>query len=648
MGCAALFGLWALLSATIDPPQAYPEYAPGWHLLGLAVGGIALVAALMERLPLRRLLAAGAALVAIQGLAWFSTLRGPFPFAGGDWLATLAQSTAFLTLGACLAAHFAERGSERARDAFARAILWGLVALTAYHLYHALRQHFVVFPAQLQSYLNAAMAGGPLPPEYGDASPELARRMAHGLSTGRVSSRFGNPNILAGLVATLWAAGPALWALERGRWRWLALAIAGVGSPAILWLTGSRGGVLTFALAVAFGLWLTARALGRRGVATWIAATAAGLLLGLALGRTAPARAIGQTPEAARLLNVDATGQAEGEQSRFRRSSTLRQRLGFLQMGAAMAGEAGFLGFGAGSYEFLFARFQPPRQQESQHAHCAPLDIVVEQGWVGLAAWLLFLGSLLPLLLPDSPAPWPWRRGESVAFDAGRALGAARLAAVVVFLANGVVELTFWQREANLLVWFLAGASLARRGVAGSAEVVPGRRLLFACLACVCVAGQVAFGWMALQRLRAAELIARAEGWEELRDAAALFPRWHIPHLRLAAAAIDAEREGVDPPVGPNGATGPGWRRIAELETRAARALHPTSARLALQLARLLVDEGGEDRRAETEGLLREAEALAPRSSGVHEEAAALWSLLGNEREAKRAERLARDYDHEG
>jgi len=153
---------------------------------------------------------------------------------------------------------------------------------------------------------------------------------------------------------------------------------------------------------------------------------------------------------------------------------------------------------------------------------------------------------------------------------------------------------------------------------------------------------------MSWTRLRAAELVARAEGWEELRQASDLFPEWHVPRSRMAALAMEAAAAGAPPPsgFGPTGA-GPGWREIAELELRAARARHPTSARLALHLARHLASDPRGGRAAEVEKLLREAESLAPRSVGVNSEAAAIWRLIGNAEEAERSADLAWAVNHE-
>jgi O-antigen ligase len=115
-----------------------------------------------------------------------------------------------------------------------------------------------------------------------------------------------------------------------------------------------------------------------------------------------------------------------------------------------------------------YPRFALPQavKQRTGHLHNTPLQIVVERGMVGFAAWL-----------------WIWvafyARAGTLLFRLGRdrresrALIVGSLAAVTGFLVSGVSEYNFGDSEVVLVAWTLMALpfAVARQDVgAGSVE----------------------------------------------------------------------------------------------------------------------------------------------------------------------------------
>ena len=124
--------------------------------------------------------------------------------------------------------------------------------------------------------------------------------------------------------------------------------------------------------------------------------------------------------------------------------------------GGAMLQERPLLGVGPGGVKREYPRFAVPEavKQRTGHLHNTPLQILVERGLLGLAAWLWIwvafyvrAGTLLYRLGPD--------RRES------RALIVGSLAAVTGFLVSGVSEYNFGDSEVVLVAWTLMALPFA-------------------------------------------------------------------------------------------------------------------------------------------------------------------------------------------
>ena len=225
---------------------------------------------------------------------------------------------------------------------------------------------------------------------------------------------------LAGVLSlVLLATLPRLLRGER-RLRWLA-------GPwlVMLWglvLTYTRGAWLGFGVGV-----LTVAATIRRG--RW--PLVAGLILLVAAGLVAPP-----------VLRHRFLSMSDPEEA------GVRERVYMWRSGLAMWRERPLLGVGPGGVKREYSRYALPEafKKRTGHVHNTPLQILVERGVLGLAAWL-----------------WVWvaffRKGIDVLRrlpeDAPRerALVVGSLAAIVGFLVGGLSEYNFGDSEVVMVAW---------------------------------------------------------------------------------------------------------------------------------------------------------------------------------------------------
>lgn len=118
------------------------------------------------------------------------------------------------------------------------------------------------------------------------------------------------------------------------------------------------------------------------------------------------------------------------------------------QSGFAMWRERPLLGWGPGGVKREYSRFAQPEayKKRTGHLHNTPLQIVVERGIPGLAAWLAiwiaFYARAIALLRRLDPG----RTRE-------RALVAGSMAAVTGFLVGGLSEYSFGDSEVVMVAW---------------------------------------------------------------------------------------------------------------------------------------------------------------------------------------------------
>jgi putative inorganic carbon (hco3(-)) transporter len=222
--------------------------------------------------------------------------------------------------------------------------------------------------------------------------------------------------LLLGLLAGL----PRLLSGPASRWGWRPVA----------WLVMLAGLVATYTRSawIGFGVGvLVVVAAVRRG--RWL--LVGGLVLLIVGGLAAPYQL------RQRVLSI-ADPQHEG----------MRERVYMWRSGLAMWRDHPLLGVGPGGVKREYPRYALPEasKQRTSHVHNAPLQILVERGILGLAAWVwlwvaFFVFAIRRLRrLPPTAA-------------AARALVVGSLAAIAGFLVAGLAEHNFGDSEVVMVAW---------------------------------------------------------------------------------------------------------------------------------------------------------------------------------------------------
>jgi putative inorganic carbon (hco3(-)) transporter len=141
------------------------------------------------------------------------------------------------------------------------------------------------------------------------------------------------------------------------------------------------------------------------------------------------------------------------------RDGTARERLYMWKSGLAMWREHPWLGVGPGGVKRLYPRYALPEavKKSTSHIHSSPLQILVERGVVGLAAWLSIWGVFFV---------FAWRLLLRLdGLERERTIVVGSVAAVAGFLVTGLTEWSFGDAEVVLVAWTLAALPF---GVASS------------------------------------------------------------------------------------------------------------------------------------------------------------------------------------
>lgn len=140
----------------------------------------------------------------------------------------------------------------------------------------------------------------------------------------------------------------------------------------------------------------------------------------------------------------------------------LRERIYMWRSGLAMWRERPILGVGPGGVKRDYSRYalEEASKKRTGHVHNTPLQILVERGVLGLAAWLwlwiAFYAHALRRLreLRDTPA--------------ARAIVVGAVAAITGFLLGGLTEYNFGDSEVVMLAWVVMALPWSAREVPGA------------------------------------------------------------------------------------------------------------------------------------------------------------------------------------
>jgi O-antigen ligase len=147
---------------------------------------------------------------------------------------------------------------------------------------------------------------------------------------------------------------------------------------------------------------------------------------------------------------------------------TTRDRLAMLGAGLGLAIAHPLTGIGPGQVKNVYPRVASPEalRRSTSHLHNTPLQIVVERGVPGLAAWIaIWVGYF--------GAAWRVFRRVSPANEETRALVLGSMAAIAAFLVGGLFEYNFGDTEVLLVALALMALPFVVERDLSSEELPP-------------------------------------------------------------------------------------------------------------------------------------------------------------------------------
>ena len=508
------------------------------------------------------------------------------------------------TLASCLGTVYLRGSLAEAQRVLDYALCYWLVAALA-----AARERRTVLAVGL--LLGGALAGAQGVQQW------LVTVAGEGQKSWRVFGPFFNPNAFANYLLVLAPLGLVTTVVRRGAER-LAAGFGVLLILAALFLTGSKGGLGSFAVGAAVLVLAAIDPVPRRGRRLrWV-------LIGVGAGLFA--LALLAPPIRVRLAT------AFGSQSH----STMF-RVYTWQGTWRMALARPVLGFGAGSFELAYPRFAVAGPTDL--AHETYLQVAAETGFVGLAAFLVVVATQAVALM----------RLLRVGEPSARLGAAAALAALVGFCLHNLVDYGWHVSGVGLALWALLGVGgavglegqgsaapaaadraggAAQKGAPGmapkrrahrggrgrepapqrkpggtGAPTSPPRRGTWAGAAALLLLGLAAIPLLAAEQAAWRAELAMADGalWEagtEYARAARLDP---LSGAYARGQAHVAELEAPSGGAGAVAAAEAAWERV--------RKLQPTALRVPLALAQLARRAG---RPAQSAAYAREATQLAP------------------------------------
>ncbi|MDO8477800.1 MAG: O-antigen ligase family protein [Candidatus Rokubacteria bacterium] len=147
-----------------------------------------------------------------------------------------------------------------------------------------------------------------------------------------------------------------------------------------------------------------------------------------------------------------------------RQDPTVKERVYMWRSGLALWQTRPWLGVGPGGVKREYQRYALPEAMKKRtgHVHNTPLQILVERGVIGLAAWLWIWGAFY------ARAVAILRRLPATAAQE-RALVAGSLAAITGFLVAGLTEYNFGDSEVVMVAWTIMALPFVVSREAGGA-----------------------------------------------------------------------------------------------------------------------------------------------------------------------------------
>lgn len=371
------------------------------------------------------------------------------------------------------------------------------------------------------------------------------------VQTDPPGSLFGHTNVAAEFVAMTLPITVGIIGLAVSRWKSARsigsslIVVFGTGAllTALLFLvrSGSRSAILSLFLAivltagVAWGFMLRRRPLGGARVhhvaifgLALIAVSAVAVIAGKRLVAH-PRHGQEAVPIVDRLLS---SFDAE--------NTTVRERLDLWANTWTMIEKHPVFGVGPGNYRVTYPAYAFSRREhesgrltlsrQPEKPHNSYLEILVENGWIGLILWMSSI--VLPISLGVRTAASRHRSRDA------RIICGAAVAAMMVLLGCGLFAFPFQGSATRLLFWFLAGSVTALHGNSTFAPPIGSRRTRVAIAVILGLAAMIA---VATYRAR----FGSSKSLVESHDASALVDRrpgearyWATEELRRLDQAL--------------------------------------------------------------------------------------------------------------
>lgn len=479
LGAFVAFGHWR--RAEVWPLQGVWLFA---GLLPLAL--LAFLNGCRVKISLDGLALPALALTLFAAWAWLRTVFSDLPSAGYGILGFFIQGIAFFWLGVYVVRGAPVDGDRRKSKSKTPSAPTGVrlaavffSCLAALAAFHAILQYHIIYPAQYQ-ILKAAG-------EF-EADDLVSKGVEYALQIRRVSSQFGNPNLLCGflamclplIVATGWGVYRQV---PRNRRGWVAVGLSAVVGMVLYaaFRTGSVGGwaVMLVGIMLVLAAFFVGLRKGKRGprrsrkkpsgkslllvpllvavVSLCFAVYYVSFPVGAQTSGSAPAipENGGKPPKAPVLTSVRALEPETEEKGLFsflknlRQAATIQQRLYYLRIGFRIWRQSPLAGKGVGGYERYYSSERILGAGETRYAHNFPMQLAVETGLAGLGLflWFLFLlGKRFWTGLKSGEADVYWL---------------ATAGALFLFLLDSLGEYIFYQREVFQDFCLLAGVFCA-------------------------------------------------------------------------------------------------------------------------------------------------------------------------------------------
>lgn len=353
------------------------------------------------------------------------------------------------------------------------AMLYFVILLFVFSL-HGIYQYFIGFEKQLEMVKNAGLYQGEDPVSEG---------ILYALRERRISSRFGNPNLLAAFLSLSlpFLLQTLLQSPSRDRKKvWVFRGILSLGIILVLFtgiLTRSRGGILSlmFGVGIFFILYFLFSCKNEPGNkhTPFLLLKRFFVVLGLLIVFIT---IFGMIQQATR--SADIRGASFWE--RLFLTATIRERMYYLLTGWRIIRQNPLFGSGLAGYSLYYPLYRCFGAREAQYAHNFLVQLWAELGAVGIILFLTFAVFVVRTALRD-----PEKRPYIL----------PALAGFLTFLFNALFEYSFYHSSLFLDFCLCAGLILAR--APAETQKVKGRKPILVSLA----PGYLQFAWPILLSL---------------------------------------------------------------------------------------------------------------------------------------------------